>query len=159
VIPLNASIKLPSRVKWYALLKLIVILFLISLPVLLFSSGAWFIFLCILLALLGVPIGTYLLLSISKISFLIDKDKITLDSGILSKKSKTITFDKVQNVDSRRSILARMFGLAKISVWTASPSQIEVRKGNSVNKADLSLYLVKDEARWLKEFISAKGSG
>jgi len=41
-------------------------------------------------------------------NFILEEGKITLNSGVIVKRSKAIAFDKVQNVESVSGILRRM---------------------------------------------------
>lgn len=154
MINLNTPTKLPSSFKWYGLVKMFVIFGLMASPFL-FIGGVkvWSGIFVTLSMFLGIPIGLYFLISASMVYFIISEKQITVNSGILIKRSKSISFDKVQNVASESGVLARMFGLVKISIWTASPSQIEIKGGQTENRPDQVLYLENKDGEYVKNLI------
>jgi len=146
--------KAPIRYFWYAFTKLVLLLGIISLPFSIASKGMeffWSIF-----WVFGVPITIYLYLSYRNFSFIIDDDKITTYMGILSKKTKTISFHTIQNVETSNGVISRMFNIAGINIWTSSPSQIEIRRGTSDNKPDMSFYLNIEDAEKVRDLIYLK---
>ena len=98
----------------------------------------------------------FLLIDFSAFKFTIDENKITINSGILVKRSKSIAFNKVQNIENVKGILRQMFGLSTVRIWTSSASQINVRKAQSENKPDGALTLETVNADWLKNYILDK---
>jgi uncharacterized membrane protein YdbT with pleckstrin-like domain len=100
----------------------------------------------------------YISIYYSFITFVVDDNKLTINSGIIIKISKSIAFDKVQNVSSIQSLLCRLFGLSILRIWTASPSQIEIRRERSENRPDGILWLNYSDSEWLKNFILDKHS-
>jgi membrane protein YdbS with pleckstrin-like domain len=91
-------------------------------------------------------------------SFLLTDKNISIDSGVLFRKSCTIRFDRIQDVNTIRNPLHMMLGLASVAIWTASLDQ---RVGNA-NRPDGLIVLNADTAEWLKEYLSdpptARGS-
>ncbi len=144
---LNTQIKLPPRIRWYWL----TIIILILLPFLLFFLFAFFV-----LAILALPVFLYLLLFYKYFTFVINENKITINSGIIIKNSQSIPFNRVQNIRNVRGILSRIFGLSKVSIWTSSPEQIKAYGGSTTHKPDGILYLITEDANWLKDFILDK---
>ncbi|MFZ2299816.1 MAG: PH domain-containing protein [Candidatus Moraniibacteriota bacterium] len=51
------------------------------------------------------------------------------ESGVIYKKYVTIPYDRIQNVDIYRGILARIFGLSDLQVQTAGASAVVSRYG------------------------------
>jgi putative membrane protein len=51
--------------------------------------------------------------------------EIVIESGILSRNRRSIPFDRVQDVDIERALLARMFGLAKVRIETGAGGKDE----------------------------------
>jgi len=156
MLPQNTSNKLPKSLKWYALARLILLLFVISLPFIIFDKNAWLSIFYPILLFLGLPIWIYVILSYKFVSFVIAENVITINSGIIFKRSNTMAFDRVQNTDNSRGPLSMLFGLSKLSIWTASPSQIHIEKGRSKNRPEGTLWLKTVDADELKNFILGK---
>ena len=51
------------------------------------------------------------------------------ESGVIYKKYVTIPYDRIQNVDINRGILARIFGLSDLNIQTAGASAVVSRYG------------------------------
>jgi len=83
-------------------------------------------------------------------SFLLTDKNISIDSGVLFRRSTTIRFDRIQDVNTIRNPLHMMLGLASVAIWTASLDQ---RVGNA-NRPDGLIVLDADTAEWLKEYLS-----
>jgi len=153
---LNKKTKLPSKVRLYWLTKLI---FLIACFSLLFSlpfKGSFGKIFGFLIVFPGLPVFLYLLLYYNAFSFVIEENKITINSGVIIKKSRSIPFNAVQNVENVRGILRRMFGLSTVKIWTSSPEQIKVYKGTASHKPDATIELTIEDGEWLKNFILGK---
>lgn len=140
----NTPTQLPSKVKLYWLSKIILLL----LPFLFFPPAF-----LIIVIFLGLPASLYLLLYYNSFTFIIEDTKITINSGVVIKRSKSIPFNIIQNVENVRGIFHRIFGLSNINIWTSSPEQIKAYKGSTVHKPDGSLDLLIDDGEWLKNFI------
>lgn len=132
MLPLNTQNKLPESLWRYTLarISLIFVIFSLLLIFVLFSfldKNIWlslsyviFFFFCSLLVL------AYTIFSYKFISFVITESAITINSGIVFKRSNTIPFNKTQNIDISRDPLITFFGLSKLDIWTSSPSQIKI---------------------------------
>lgn len=153
---LNTENKLPQSIKWYALVEMVLLFLLFSLPFIFFGKNIWFSIFCFPFIFFGLPIWTYSVVSLKFTSFIITEDNITTNSGILFKNSKTISFDRIQNSNTSRGPLSGLFNLSKLNIWTASPSQIRIERGKSDNKPEQFLWLKTGDANWLKDFISKK---
>ncbi len=53
------------------------------------------------------------------------------ESGVISKRYVTIPYDRIQNVNIDRGIMARILGLSDLSIETAGFSAIQMRRGYS----------------------------
>ena len=51
------------------------------------------------------------------------------ESGVIYKKSVTIPYDRIQNVDINRGILARLLGLSDLNIQTAGAGVVTPRFG------------------------------
>ncbi len=156
MINLNTPNKLPPIVKWYILTEIVLIVFAISLPVLFFSKGVWLLVFSLCLVFIGLPAFVYFLLYFKFLTFTVENDKITINSGVIIKRSNSISFDKVQNVENIRGVLARLFGISKVSIWTSSPEQIKVYRKETIHKPTGVLELTVADGEWLKNFILGK---
>ena len=162
MIELNKLNKIPGKVKWYFLVKLIVITLVPSLVpslVLVLVSKdfgrAMFMF---FLFFVDLPIFIYLAIYYSILTFIVENDRITINSGVIFKRSKSIPFDKVQNVENVGGPLIRLFNLSKVNIWTSSPEQIQVHKKETEHEPDGRLELDSSDAEWFKNFILSKHS-
>ncbi len=157
MISLETTNKLPKNLYYCSLSKIAAVIFLISL----FSGMANNAILATFLALMiviGGPIFLYIALSYKYISFVVDKTKIVINSGIIFKKSIAIPFDRVQNVDCNKGPILGLFGLSKINIWTASPNQISIQGKNSSSNPDGILIIPTEDAQWLQNFVLNKGN-
>ena len=152
---LNISLKMPNRVKFYYLIKLILLtlfaIFLFSLPG---SRIFRLIMTWLIVFFIDVPVFIYLLLDYRNFSFIVKDNDIIVNSGILTKRSKLIPFDKIQNIDLKSGLLIRLFGLTRVNIWTSSPAQIKIRNKQSEHTPDSFITLDAEDAIWLQNFIS-----
>jgi uncharacterized membrane protein YdbT with pleckstrin-like domain len=145
----NIPTKLPEKIKPYWLTKIILLL----LPFLFFPPAF-----LILIIFLGLPLFLYLLLWYECFNFIIEENKITINSGIIIKRSKSIPFGTIQKVENIQGIMHRLFGLSRINIWTSSPEQIRTHKGTSIHRPDGRLDLLLEDGEWLNNFILDKQS-
>ncbi|MDD2646877.1 MAG: PH domain-containing protein [Patescibacteria group bacterium] len=146
---LNKTYKFPPIFISFLYAKLTLLLLLISTPFLFLGLNGWFVIVICLFIFLGLPFALYFALDYNNTSFSVEENKITLNWGIISKKSKTIVFDSIQNVTIISGLLARIFGIFVLRIWTASPGQIHKDSPDGV------LYLAALDAGWLKNFMTA----
>jgi putative membrane protein len=62
----------------------------------------------------------YRILAWRRFSWTVDADDVTIASGILSRQTRTIPFDRIQDVTIEQGVLARLLGLAKVGFETGS---------------------------------------
>jgi len=91
-------------------------------------------------------------------TFSVDKSHLIVKQGILIKKERSIALPSIQNVTIVAGPLAQMFGLGIVSIWTASPGQINYEKKKTGHRPDGILYLEPGDARWLRDFLLAHRS-
>jgi membrane protein YdbS with pleckstrin-like domain len=152
MINLGETNRLPSKVIWYQVSSVMLIIFLISI---LISYYFWQIFITLTI-IIALPVLVPLFIKYKFFSFVVEKDKITTKSGMLSRESKAIPFDRVQTVDGHQGLWMRLFGLSKVKIWTASPQQINIGTRNSNSEAEIKMILTLEDADWIKEFIFKK---
>lgn len=156
MISLETTNKLPKNLYYCSLFKIAVVMFLISLFGGMANNAILPTFLAFMIVI-GGPIFFYIALTYKYISFIVDKTKILINSGIIFKKSIAIPFDRVQNVDCNKGPILGLFGLSKINIWTASPNQISIQGKNSSTNPDGVLIIQTEDAKWLQDFILNKG--
>lgn len=80
--------------------------------------GIWFIF------ILGVPFISYFFakLSYSNYKYEMREDGFRKEHGVIYKKYVTIPYERIQNVDIYRGLLARILGLSDLHIQTAGMS-------------------------------------
>jgi len=149
-IILNQKIKIPWAARFYGLTLLFIILLIITFFFSLSKNGT--VAFCVAGGFI-FWIALWLLLDYACISYVISEHMITINSGILIKRSKSIPFAGVQNINNSRDPISMIFGISKINIWTASPSQIQINNGNSENAPSGLLLLRDDDAVWLKDYI------
>lgn len=80
-------------------------------------------------ALIGVGlaavVGVFQFLSWWRFTYELTDDAVVVQSGVLSRNRRTIPFDRVQDVDIERKLLARLFGLAKVNLETGGAGENE----------------------------------
>lgn len=80
-------------------------------------------------ALIGVGlaavVGVFQFLSWWRFTYELTDDALVVQSGVLSRNRRTIPFDRVQDVDIERKLLARLFGLAKVNLETGGAGENE----------------------------------
>jgi uncharacterized membrane protein YdbT with pleckstrin-like domain len=161
MIQLGKITSLPEKFKWYIFAKTVgpaIFIVLILLP---FAFNEVFgrlllAYICAIFLLMLFGWG-YLLLLYKFRNIVVEDGRVTFNSGIFVKQSKAIAFDRVQSVETVKGLVAALFGISEISVWTASPSQ--AGKIDLKNQPDGTFYLSSGDAEWLKNFIISRTPG
>lgn len=96
----------------------------------------------------------YLVISILVTNFSFNEKEFNMKYGILFRSSKTIKYNKLQNLELTAGPLMRILGLYKINFWTASIDQLTIHGGSSRTKPDTIVYIRKNNALWLENFIN-----
>jgi membrane protein YdbS with pleckstrin-like domain len=163
MIPLNTRQSLPPNAVWYALVRgIAAALFLmliasvfgaaanspnVSCRGLLCGKGATVSAVLYLFALFLLIRGV---LNARLVSYVLTDKTITIDSGVVTRSSCSIRFDRIQDVRTTSDPLRLLFGLKAVSIWTASPDQ---RAGNK-QRPDGSLLIAAQDADWLGQYLS-----
>lgn len=155
MISLNSRNNLPDKLKLYYLAKLVLILLLIAILIGIASKNIILVLLFLLL-FVGLPLFILEVISYNNIFFSIDETKIIINYGIISKKSNAIAFDRVQNISCTKGPLLNIFGLSKIEIWTASPGQVAIARGNSSSTPEEILILLDADSKWLQDYVLNK---
>lgn len=159
MITINTINKYSNKVYLRYVTPCFIVIFLISLLTLAAGkiSDAIGAFL-VLSIIIGVPYSLFFFLRIKSYSFVLTENNITQNYGIITKRSETVSFDKIQNIKSSSGIFTRLFNLTQLTIWTASPSQTFIDKGTSQNEANIILLLDSIDADWIKNYISNKSN-
>lgn len=83
-------------------------------------------------ALVAIALRT---LAWRRFTYALTDDALVIESGVLSRNRRTIPFDRVQDVDIEQKLLARLFGLAKVSLETGGAGKDEAAL-DSVSRAE-----------------------
>ena len=75
-----------------------------------------------LLCLIILTAEIYARMSYNRFLYEITNDGIKIEQGIIWKKYSSIPYERVQNVDIQRGIIARMFGFSTVQIETAGQS-------------------------------------
>lgn len=96
---------------------------------------------------LGVLYGLFalpaILLQYWRFSYRITPKQIVVQSGVLTRKNRSIPTERIQNIQIERSLVARVLGLAKVKIETA---------GSSGTEGSLE-YVSADEARIIRQAV------
>ena len=97
-------------------------------------------------------------LQFHNISFVINEDRLTINSGVFTKSQNSIPYDTVQNINLVSGIIMRRFNLIRLEIWTSSPAQIQIlRNGErgyrTEHRPEGTLWLSQEDAEVLKKFI------
>lgn len=156
MLKLQTTYKLPNKTYLVSLTRLVLLVLGISLVFYIpFNKSMPFSNLFIIFGvLIGIPAFLITALKILSISFLVNENSITINSGIIIRQSKSIPFNTVQNVSCKEGPVLSQFNLSSVEIWTSSPSQITIRNGRSESNPTSVLTLEKDDAHWLKDLIT-----
>jgi membrane protein YdbS with pleckstrin-like domain len=114
-----------------------------------------FISLLVLLIILG---EIYARMAYNRWLYEIGHDSIRLERGIIWKKYSNIPYERVQNIDIHRGIIARIIGFSSLQVQTAGYS-VPVRRGYGAG-AEGSIPAVNiNEAEKIREYVLKKIKG
>ncbi len=82
------------------------------------------------------------------------------ESGVIYKRYVTIPYERIQNVDIYRGILARILGLSDLHIQTAGASALVTRRGTSGMHAEGRLpALSRAEAEQLRDELIRRARG
>ncbi len=151
---LNVEHRIPLISRWYFTTRAILFTTLLSLPFLLIGGRDLFWIVFVLISFIVIPLIIFILISNEFVKFTIKENSITVNQGILIKKSDSINFDRIQSVKNSRGLLDQAFGLSQLRIWTSSPEQI--RLNNKKHKPDIGLLLNFNDAEKLKDLITNK---
>lgn len=104
----------------------------------------------------------YARMSYNRYLYEISHDAVKVERGIIWKKYTSIPYERVQNVDIRRGIIARMFGFSTVEIETAGQSGYSGshyglrfgRRGNRRYQSEGHLSAIEiNDAEKIREFV------
>lgn len=146
--------KFSPKVRQYLLTNLLITIIFLSVVFSISGNNNFFGTFFTVAIIIGLPFYIYISLMYNSWSFFVNENDITINSGILVKKSKTIPFNMIQNINRKQGILMGMFGITNMDIWTSSPSQININEGKTLNKPDGNIVLTNEDADWLQGFMT-----
>ncbi|GAA1730426.1 PH domain-containing protein [Isoptericola hypogeus] len=111
-------------------------------------GGLWWIVLLVVVAFVGIVFG-YAALAWRMTAYAVDDDAAHLRKGILFRQQRHARLDRLQAVDVRQPLLARLFGLAELRLEVAGGSDSGVAIG----------FLKESEAQRLRADLLARAAG
>jgi putative membrane protein len=88
--------------------------------------------------------------------FVFDNEKGTITSGVFSRKTTIIYYNRIQNINLGQGILDRILGMNNVSIETAAAGQMATAKGAQIQQAPSVFGLSSVDAQKLKEFLLEK---
>lgn len=112
------------------------------------SQGKWWLVAVVAVGYVLLSIAS-LLLTWLKFDYRVGADELRIDSGVLSRNSRAIPFDRVTDVDIEQGPLHRLFGLARVRLETGASAGADKEDG-VLDTIDL------DRAQALRDHIRAR---
>ena len=151
---LNPGAKWLFRVRAYlSFIPILFFLFLISIVISSETEYSGFI-LFITFVLIVVVFGEiYARMSYNRWFYEFTDEQLRLERGIIWKRYSNLPYERVQNVDITRGIIARMFGFSSVNIQTAGYSYTP--KGGVATEGYIPAVNI-EEAEHIREFIMKK---
>jgi len=84
------------------------------------------------------------------------QDQLRIEKGIIWKKYSNIPYQRIQNVDITRGIIARMLGFSSVNIQTAGYSMPVNSRGYAMHSEGYIHAVSMQEAEQIREFIMKK---
>lgn len=97
----------------------------ILLPVLVGGADAVTWFNVSIAVLYGILVLPWIVLFYVRFRYWITDRELIVHSGVLTRRRRNIPIERIQNIDIEQGLLSRMFGTAKVAIYTAGSSQAE----------------------------------
>jgi uncharacterized membrane protein YdbT with pleckstrin-like domain len=164
MIQLNTTQKLSKKVLNYYLLNSFV--FIVILLIVFFilpknqmqASLVWWLDIAVPFLIVFVLLNSYL--SWKFFSYTITEQSITIQSGIIFRKNKSVNFNDLANIESAFGPVLAIFGLRKVQGFTSSPGQLIIshsKNGTTTTRVpDVNIILEKGIAQ---EFLDLARKG
>ena len=116
-----------------------------------FAIGAIIVLIYLLLVIAIAEV--YAKMSYNRWFYEFTPDNLKIEKGIIWKKYSNIPYERVQNVDITRGIIARIFGFSSVNIQTAGYSF--VARGIPVSEGYIPAVSI-EEAEQIREFLMKK---
>lgn len=121
-----------------------------------------FSYILIILIILLMLVEVYARLAYKFFKYEFTSDQLRIERGIIWKRYSNIPYQRIQNVDITRGIIARMFGFSSVNIQTAGYSM--PANGRGMHSEGYIPAVSIDEAEKIREFVvkkisNKKGSG
>jgi|SRR3989344_871977 len=129
------------------------IAWILNSPTSLFLTGVslWIFFILLVLILIEV----YSRMSYNRWFYEFTDTNLRLERGIIWKRYSNIPYERIQNVDIHRGIIARMLGFSSLMIQTAGYSSYGGRGGMALAEGYIPAVSI-DEAEKIREFLIRK---
>ena len=150
-------------IKIYLAIAVLMISVIPLIPILIIClMNGWYLVIYIYLIFMAIaPILGYFVLAPSigekifeSYSYELEDEGIRINSGIITKRQKFIPYEKIQNLELKRGILERRYGLATIAIETAGSAVSYAPEGMLVGLREPEPIMEEIRARMKKTSIS-----
>ncbi|MEP7103301.1 MAG: PH domain-containing protein [Candidatus Dojkabacteria bacterium] len=102
----------------------------------------------------------FAVLSYNNYKYELKEDGFYKESGVITKKYVTIPYERIQNIDIYRGILARILGLSDLQIQTAGMSAVYTNKGAyGVNAEGRLPGLSEQDAKEIRDELIKRAKG
>ncbi len=106
-----------------------------------------------IIAVLIILIEIWIRLSYNRWFYEFTNDNLKIERGVILKRYSNVPYERVQNIDIRRGIIARMFGFSSVIIQTAGYSYGGARGFGSEGYIPA---VSKEEAEKIRDFVMKK---
>jgi putative membrane protein len=159
---LHPGAKWLFRIQSYVGFLILFIFFAVSFIINSVEKGAGFssLLLISLLILLGYILLTEIFVrwAYRNWKYELTQDSLKIEKGVIIKKYKSIPYERIQNVDITRGIIARIVGFSTIDIQTAGYSAYAAKGGMGQSEGHLPALSI-EAAEKIREFLMKKITG
>ncbi|MFA6282412.1 MAG: PH domain-containing protein, partial [Candidatus Omnitrophota bacterium] len=140
-LKIGAINKIPKRASLDVLVALFITDLILYWVISIVNNEFATVFFWFVMIYIGIPCYLVDYIKTQRVSYVVERDKITINKGVIVKNSNTINFNLITNVAIRRNVFARATGLSNVFLITANAF------------AGGILILNRENAEWLKNYI------
>jgi len=157
---LHPGVKWKFRAETYfgLILLLIFIAFPISAKFTLSGYSSFIIYLIPLLLVYIIIAEIFINWAYRNWKYELTQDSLKIEKGVIIKKYKSIPYERIQNVDITRGIIARIVGFSTIDIQTAGYSAYAAKGGMGQSEGHLPALSIEG-AEKIREFLMKKITG
>lgn len=147
MIKTNQALRFDPRYKSYLLSQLVFYIILLALAFSITNPTQFLISFFSSAMLFGIPAYIVIALVYHYRYYTINDHDLTINSGIIARRSKTIPFKSIQNIHQKQGLIMRLFKIVNVEIWTASASQMKPANASGKNYPDGLIVLSKIDAQ------------